>query len=178
MAMCMARVGTIIDPEGTNRNGAAMTGPAFCSARMPHLMEHMPGSWPTRYIREVKSLPRCLFLAFMAMNLTWGHDWTHLPKLFAHYHVHLEESEGTLSFLDFIMLHYADSEHRDSDGSHEELPFNHDHKDHLGVDHVYWTPVFTAERFHLPALEARAFTLADDPLDGYRAHALQPPRQA
>ena len=125
----------------------------------------------------VKPALNLLLAAFMALNLTWGHDWVHVPGLLKHYQEHKAE-HSDLGFLDFLAMHYADAEHRDSDGSHEDLPFNHDHKDHLGVDHVYWTPVFVAERFHLPALEARAFTLADDPLDGYCAHALQPPRQA
>lgn len=116
-----------------------------------------------------------LLAAFMALNLTWGHDWVHVPVLLKHYEEHKAEN-STLDFLDFLAMHYADAEHRTSEGPHDDLPFSHDHTDHIDVDHVYWSPVIASQRFHLPALEARAFTLADDPLDGYRAHALQPPR--
>lgn len=123
----------------------------------------------------VKSAFHLLLVAFMALNLTWGHDWVHVPVLLKHYDEHKSENNG-LDFLDFLAMHYADAEHRASEGPHEDLPFSHDHQDHLGVDHVYWSPVIASERFHLRALEARAFTPADDPLDGYRAHALQPPR--
>lgn len=116
-----------------------------------------------------------LLTAFMALNLTWGHDWVHVPGLLKHYQKHRAENSA-LGFMDFLAMHYADAEHPESDGSHEDLPFSHHHKDHLGVDHVYWTPVIVSEHFHLPALQARACPLADYPLDGYRAHALQPPR--
>lgn len=131
----------------------------------------------SRTFAFVKPTLHLLFAAFMALNLTWGHDWVHVPGLLKHYEEHKAEHSG-LDLLDFLAMHYADAEHGDSEGPHEELPFNHDHKDHIGVDHVYWTPVLTGERSHLPALKACAFTLADDPLDGYCAHTLQPPRQA
>lgn len=124
----------------------------------------------------VKPALNLLLAAFMALNLTWGHDWVHVPGLLKHYQEHRAEN-SKLEFLDFLAMHYADAEHRDSDGSHEDLPFSHDHKDHIGVDHVYWSPVLQEKHFHLPALKADAFALADDPLDGYRAHNLQPPRR-
>lgn len=111
----------------------------------------------------------------MALNLTWGHDWVHVPGLLKHYQEHRAENSA-LGFTDFLVMHYADAEHPESDGSHEDLPFSHHHKDHFGVDHVYWSPLMHKEYLHFPVREACAFILADDPLDGYRAHALQPPR--
>lgn len=136
---------------------------------------HVPHPCLSATFAIVKPVLNLLLAAFMAMNLTWGHDWVHVPGLLKHYQEHRAE-DGALGFLDFLALHYGDTGHRDSDGSHEDLPFSHHHQDHIGVDHVYWSPVLHGQQFHLTALEARAFTLADDPLDGYRAHALQPPR--
>ena len=111
----------------------------------------------------------------MALNLTWGHDWVHVPVLLKHYQEHKAENSA-LEFLDFLEMHYADAEHRASEGSHDDLPFSHDDQDHFGVDHVYWSPVMHNEHVHFPVRETQAVTLADDPLEGYRAHALQPPR--
>lgn len=112
----------------------------------------------------------------MAMNLTWGHDWVHIPGLLKHYQEHKAE-DSALEFLDFLAMHYADAGHSENHGSHEDLPFSHHHQDHIGVDHVYWSPVLHGQQFHLPAMQASTFALADDPLDGYRAHTLQPPRR-
>ena len=123
----------------------------------------------------VKPALKFFLAAFMALNLTWGHDWVHVPGLLKHYQEHKAEN-GSLVFVDFLAMHYADAEHRNAEGSHEDLPFSHDHKDHLGVDHVYWSPVIVSERLQPSAVEALAFTLADDPLEGFHAHTLQPPR--
>jgi hypothetical protein len=118
-----------------------------------------------------------LLTAFMAMNFAWGHDWMHMPDLLQHYAEHRAE-HSDLGFFEFLGLHYADAEHHDSDGSHENLPFNHDHKEHIGVDHVYWSPVLSAHHLFLPIEGASVLLNADMPLDGFRRARLQPPRYA
>lgn len=128
----------------------------------------------TTYIRRVKSLAHWLLAAFMAMNLTWGHDWVHVPQLFWHYQEHCFE-EGDISFAEFITLHYGDRDHAESDGSHEDLPFQH-HKDHGGVDHAFFAPIMKSNTLYLPTSMAGMSAGTDEPLDGHRPCALQPPR--
>jgi len=122
----------------------------------------------------VKSLSHWFLVAFMALNLTWGHDWVHFPQLFGHFQEHRAE-EGELSFLDFIALHYGDRDHAESDNSHDELPFQH-HKDHGGVDHAFFAPIMKSHTLHLPTSMTGAMAYVDDPLDGHRPSTLQPPR--
>lgn len=122
----------------------------------------------------MKALSHWFLVAFMALNLTWGHDWLHFPQLFGHYQEHQAE-ESELSFLDFIALHYGDRDHAESDGSHDELPFQH-HKDHGGVDHAFFAPIMKGQTLHLPTTMAGAMAYVDDPLDGHRPSTLQPPR--
>ena len=55
-----------------------------------------------------------------------GFDWNELPKmvgLVKHYEHHEEESHGKLSFVDFLVMHYA-SDH-DHQEDHNSLPFQH-----------------------------------------------------
>lgn len=115
-----------------------------------------------------------LLALFMAVNLTWGHDWVHLPQLWWHYQEHRAE-QGELSITAFLAMHYADRDHAASDREHQELPFQH-HKDHGGVDHVFFAPMMKAGMSHPPAAAATARPTADDPLDGFRPSTLQPPR--
>ncbi|MBK9196595.1 MAG: hypothetical protein IPO17_16745 [Flavobacteriales bacterium] len=49
-----------------------------------------------------------------------------LPSLGDHYAEHFAESGGTMSWADFLVLHYTDPEHQRQDPSHHEsLPFHH-----------------------------------------------------
>jgi hypothetical protein len=119
-----------------------------------------------------------MLVGYMALNLVCGHHWVHVPSLIEHYQEHLAEGDDDLAFIDFLVLHYADAEHSDSDGSHEDLPFKHDHKEHIGVDHVYWSPVLSAHHLFLPIEGASMLPDADGPMDGFRRACLQPPRYA
>lgn len=110
----------------------------------------------------------------MAMNLTWGHDWVHLPGLWRHYQEHRVEQQE-LSFLGFIALHYGDRHHRDNDRTHQELPFQH-HKDHGGIDHAICAPLKALGALPPPPARADGLQQGLKPLEGFRCRTLQPPR--
>ena len=86
--------------------------------------------------------------------------------------------EGDLPFFDFLALHYAETEHSASEGSDHELPFKHEHNDHIGVDHVFWSPLLKAHHLFLPIGTATALYDPDGLLDGHRRACLQPPKHA
>lgn len=55
-------------------------------------------------------------------------DLRQLPELFQHFEKHQEESPG-ISFLEFLYLHYGDSQHLAQDAkTHEKLPFSKAHR--------------------------------------------------
>ncbi|MFN3876429.1 MAG: hypothetical protein ACK4L7_11015 [Flavobacteriales bacterium] len=122
----------------------------------------------------MKAVAHWLLTAFMAVNLTWGHEWVHLPRLWAHYQEH-SQKDADLGFAAFIALHYADRDHAGSDRDHQELPFQQ-HKDHGGVDHVFFAPAMSAGASHRPPTPAGARGPVDGPRDGHRRSTLQPPR--
>lgn len=134
----------------------------------------MDHSSVVHYLCCVKRALHVFLVAFMGLNLTWGHDWVHFPQFWSHYQEHQAE-EGSIAFLDFIALHYGGRDHAESDKSHEELPFQH-HKDHGGVDHAFFATIMKGHALHLPTAIAGALAHADEPLDGHRSSALQPPR--
>lgn len=74
----------------------------------------------------MKSLLHLVFVAFMALNLVFGHDWMHVPDLITHYQEHKQE-DPSIAFLDFLAMHYEQAGHVDTDGTHEQLPFQHHH---------------------------------------------------
>ncbi|MBL7964921.1 MAG: hypothetical protein JNM31_13880 [Flavobacteriales bacterium] len=123
----------------------------------------------------MKQLLHLTFTAFLALNLTWGHDWVHIPQLWKHYAEHRQE-QPSLDLLGFLEMHYTDAAHHGTDASHDQLPFSHDHQDHIGVDHVFFAPIMKGNTLHRPTLLAGTCCSADEPLDGHRPSTLQPPR--
>jgi hypothetical protein len=132
-----------------------------------------------RYIRRVIRLSHFGLVLFMGLNLVFGHDWVHVPALLEHYAEHRAEHPD-LGPLEFLALHYADADHRASDQSHEELPFQSHHHG-AGIDlgtakvigHEPLRAVSFPERsgqqdFPLPDAEAL--------LSGHAADLLRPPR--
>lgn len=53
-------------------------------------------------------------------------ELTKLPVLYEHYQTHLHRSQGHLSLADFLLMHYADRQHQQSE-NHDQLPFQHHH---------------------------------------------------
>src|SRR4051812_9729015 len=53
-------------------------------------------------------------------------ELTKLPDLYEHYQTHLQRSGGQLSLASFLLMHYADRHHQQSE-NHEKLPFQHSH---------------------------------------------------
>ena len=114
----------------------------------------------------------------MGLNLVFGHHWVHVPALLQHYEEHRAMEGDDLAFLDFLALHYADADHSASEGSEQDLPFKHDHKEHIGVDHVLWSPILMAHHQFHPIEKATALYDSDGLLDGFRQACLQPPKRA
>ena len=120
-----------------------------------------------------------LLASFMALSLTWGHDWVHVPELVKHFQEHATGSPD-MGFLQFLALHYSDTEHRASDRSHDQLPFQHSHHG-AGIDFCT-TKVIGNEpprAVSFPERNSdRAFLLpdADALLSGHASDLLRPPR--
>jgi hypothetical protein len=75
--------------------------------------------------------PASLLLAFhMLLGSLLPHadytELTKLPDLYEHYQAHLQRSHGQLSLASFLLMHYADRHHQQSE-NHEKLPFQHNH---------------------------------------------------
>lgn len=55
-----------------------------------------------------------------------------VPALFDHFNVHLVESGGTLTWGEFLVMHYTDAEHERNDHDrHGKLPFHNSSLNHV-----------------------------------------------
>lgn len=75
-------------------------------------------------------------------------DLVRLPELFRHFGKHREEAPE-ISFLEFIALHYGDSQHVDVDTrDHKKLPFSKSHHSvaSLQVIHTFFSINATVDR--------------------------------
>ncbi|MBK7086399.1 MAG: hypothetical protein IPH53_17810 [Flavobacteriales bacterium] len=53
-------------------------------------------------------------------------EFFRLPELADHFKEHSEESGGSLTIVDFLVMHYFDIDHEQRDGArHGSLPFHH-----------------------------------------------------
>ena len=103
-----------------------------------------------------------------------------LPMLFGHFADHLQQ-EQDLTFAGYLVKHYADDGHEESDhAGHGDLPFHHHHHG-VAVDHCS-TKVLTSEPVavvNFPEAAAdrdRPLPVADRPLCGHVGGLLRPPR--
>ncbi len=138
----------------------------------------IPSTGP-RYFRGVNRVFHIALMAFMALNLVFGHDWVHVPALLEHYAEHKAEHPG-MGFIEFLGLHYADREHRESSRSHDDLPFQQ-HNHGSGID-LGSTKVIGHEPPRAVSFPERTgdrdFPLpdADGLLSGHCTDLLRPPR--
>jgi hypothetical protein len=58
-----------------------------------------------------------------------AHEFVKIPELVRHFQEHIQNrsTEASISLMDFIFLHYVDSEHSHAP-EHEKLPFHQVHK--------------------------------------------------
>lgn len=71
----------------------------------------------------MKKLIPILFLSIYVVSVTELHELFKLPQLVEHFIEHKSEDKKT-TFLDFLVLHYSDSNHSDED---TQLPFKSHH---------------------------------------------------
>lgn len=106
-------------------------------------------------------------------------ELTKLPMLFQHYREHAE-TDSSLDVSAFLDLHYADSEHEDSDHQeHGNLPFHHHHAgavDHAGCKVLSSDPLEPVSFPELFAAREEPFLPEDSELSGHQAELLRPPR--
>lgn len=127
----------------------------------------------------MKSLLHLPLVAFMAMNLVFGHDWVHMPALVQHYAEHRAEHPD-LGVLEFLAMHYADAQHQSSEPSHEDLPFQQ--HQHGGAMDVGITKAMGQEPLRAVSFPERnaqrdlPLPDADALLSGHAAELLRPPR--
>lgn len=70
----------------------------------------------------MKQATAIFFLLIYLSAATELHQLVRLPVFIEHFKEH-KSLNGSLDLLDFIVLHYVNSEHSDTEG-HQELPFN------------------------------------------------------
>jgi hypothetical protein len=82
-----------------------------------------------------------ILLAESLLPLMEFHELSKLPALAKHYKQHRAENPS-LSFADFIELHYQDTQHHEQDPqTHHDLPFsNHNAQHHSCVPVAFFTP--------------------------------------
>lgn len=86
-----------------------------------------------------------ILIVFLSCNLlTELHEIYFLPALFSHYQAHLKTEK--ISFLDFIQLHYSESNEHSTSDEHNNLPFKHKINHFLGFA-VYF---LTTQQNELP----------------------------
>lgn len=56
------------------------------------------------------------------MSSTELHQLFKVPQLVAHF-IHHQKEDGSISFLDFLVMHYNESDETADDQQHEKLPF-------------------------------------------------------
>ncbi len=81
------------------------------------------------YFCNMKAISIFLGLIFFLGSLLPKFDLDELgqiDELYEHYQIHAKQSNGDLSFEDFLVMHYSDKNH-DKSENHDQLPFhNHD----------------------------------------------------
>jgi hypothetical protein len=121
---------------------------------------------------------RSLLLVWLQFYML-GPEMMKLPLLWGHYQEHVT-LDGTLSFGDFIDLHYADGAHEEADHEgHKDLPFHHHHG--ATVDHCackVWTSDPTPAVSFPTLMGDRPVGRVHDDAEraGHRRALLQPPR--
>jgi hypothetical protein len=103
----------------------------------------------------MRSLIAISFLSIYLLAHTELHQIIKLPVLFSHYQDHRQSN--TLSFLEFLSLHYA-SHHADEDQQHENLPFqdNDFHVIHFSLIAIPGEP-FDVLAYTAPSAQPVAF---------------------
>lgn len=118
-----------------------------------------------------------LLLLFITISATDAIQFMKLPALTSHYLDHKADS-GDLSFVDFLMMHYAS--HDDNDKDHEkdmQLPFKDLHQS-LQMMHI-WSIQKNTNPFDLIIHSQRsAFMIADEDSDysHFTPSIWQPPK--
>lgn len=70
----------------------------------------------------MKKVLAILFIIVYAFGATEACEILKLPMLIEHYHQHKAEQNGSLSLIDFLVMHYNGKDSADS-GHHQQLPF-------------------------------------------------------
>lgn len=96
-----------------------------------------------------------LFILFAYLSsVTEVHELFKAANLFAHYAQHLEHDDS-LSFGDFLSMHYAEnSEHASSEEHSESLPFKSNHTSTALISFVALIPAIGFEAIPLWVIEA------------------------
>ena len=75
----------------------------------------------------MRKLIPILFLSIYLVSVTELHELFKLPQLVEHFMEHKSEDNKT-TFLDFLVMHYSDSDHANQDGPEDtKLPFKSHH---------------------------------------------------
>ena len=122
----------------------------------------------------MKLMSVVLLVYFFVGSIMPGGDWHEVPKiinLIEHFKMHENQSQGEISVVDFLNMHYSDSETQDND-EHANLPFNH----LCSFTFIALVPVFEFEiSCSIPqskAIELYSFSVVRDHIP----NVWQPPR--
>lgn len=115
-----------------------------------------------------------LLVYFFVGSIMPGGDWHEVPKLvnlIEHFEAHEDQSEGKISVIDFLNMHYTNSDSQDND-EHANLPFHH----LCSFTFIALIPAFELRLVHsMPhskAIELYSFSVVRDHIP----NVWQPPR--
>lgn len=123
-----------------------------------------------------------LWIFIFIIHFATGHnplaELLRLPSLYAHFQEHRVETPD-LSLLEFLKLHYADSEHHEADQKHENLPM-HCHAVHAAFTFLIEDfSFFTFVKNNTPTFllsQKMIFLFSNKLISNYLASILQPPQ--
>jgi hypothetical protein len=103
-------------------------------------------------------------------------DLVDLPILFQHFEKHTLESPE-ISFLQFLTLHYGDSDHVDQDSkNHERLPFSKSHRTHTFYQIAQSTKVMNFITAFKVLMEIEGVTYKESSIHSVLVSIWQPPK--
>jgi hypothetical protein len=96
-----------------------------------------------------------------------------LPELYEHYQLHQRQSNGQLGLTDFLVMHYTDREHQQSEDD-VQLPFQHHHSCTAIV--FYFLPTFYFQFTPLLLKVSVGFCFQSRCFSSYLSSIFQPPK--
>lgn len=117
-----------------------------------------------------------LLLHLLSVN-SFGVEVLRLPSLVHHFLEH-EKEAGNLSFAGYLVAHYIQGEHLETDHSDENLPFKHNHDccAHQSLVAIFLVPDENLKQLSLDPIAPVCISTEEHVTSSYCGSIFQPPR--